>query len=181
MMSKHSILIFNFLLILMLCSCSSSTNVLKYTMLEQIDKTNADYAMNTTVECLKNGDKETFKKLFSESIVMANPNLDDKIDKIFNLVQGNIVSSEKGKNFRKRTRIKDTIISTTDFEGKIVTDVDTYRLHFKCKISVDVRKAEPVKGKNGVYLFEIYSETAAKSSGKTNLFNDIEGVYVINP
>lgn len=181
MMIKRSILILNIFLILVLCSCSANTGTLKYALLEQMDKTTADYTMNTTVECLKNGDKETFKKLFSESIVMANPNLDDKIDEIFNLVQGNIVSSEKGKNFRKRTRIKDTIISTTDFEGKIVTDVDTYRLHFKCKISVDVRKAEPVKGKNGVYLFEIYSETAAKSSGKTNLFNDIEGVYVINP
>ena len=184
MLHKKVIAFLTLTLVIFTSACGNTNNHIKrphmssmslFDKMEEKENT----CVKTAVESLKSGDKETFKKIFADSIVAGNADFDKKVDDVFDFVEGNILSYEVEGMSPESTNGEKYVYFSDNFYCVITTDVDKYTIHFKYKMIATyfLRKIQ----KSGVYLFEILSDTAAENSGKTNFFRDIEGVYVIEP
>jgi hypothetical protein len=117
--SKKIVVLFLLVNILLLSSCS-----LEGTRTDMLNKDNddkkADARLEQVIESIKNKDKDGIKVMFSEQALNEAKDLDERIDYLFTLIEGNIKSWD---------RIGGSVDETDDYGRKKVKSRFRYNVY----------------------------------------------------
>ena len=104
-------------------------------------------------EALKNKDKEGLKKLFSVSALKEAYNIDESIDYVMNLLDGEIISVDGGEGPSSESNDGGAYVAEDTYEYTITTDKGKY-LVFLLYISADTFNRE----NEGLYMLQVINE-----------------------
>lgn len=164
-MNKKNIVLLLLLNILLLSSCSlggERTDILN----KDNDDKKADDRLEQIIESIKNKDKDSIKAMFSEQALNEAKDLDERIDYLFTLVEGNIESWDRIGGSVDETNDYGLKVVESRFRYNVYTDKEQYlfsileytqdannpeNVGVYCLKIINVKDEEPIFSDAGIY------------------------------
>ncbi|NFA44532.1 UNVERIFIED_ORG: hypothetical protein B2H98_06440 [Clostridium botulinum] len=158
-----------------LISCDSLKDKMINKRLNKLNESSKirDKRSKEVFEVLKNKDKEGLKKLFSISALKEAENIDESIDYVMNLLDGEITSIDGGEGPSSESSGGGAYIAEDTYEYTIITDKGAYLL-FLIYISADTFNRE----NEGLYMFQLIKEEDKQTEYDGGNVIVCPGVYV---
>ena len=136
-------------------SCDSLKGKIINSRLSELNESTKikDKRSREVFEVLKNKDKEGLKNLFSVSALKLSKNIDENIDYVMNLLDGEIISVDGGEGPSSETSSNGVHLAEDTYKYTITTEGGEYFL-FLIYISSDTFNRE----NEGLYMFQLVRE-----------------------
>lgn len=165
-MSKKNIVLFLLINILLLSSCSLLGGSRTDMHNKDNDAKKANTRLEQVIESIKNKDKDSIKEMFSEKALDEAKDLDERIDYLFTLIEGEIESWEK---------IGGTVDESNDDGRKIIKSRYRYNVNTETEqylfSILEYTKDDKHQENVGVYCLKIFNV-----EDKEPIFSDA-GIY----
>ena len=157
-----------------LISCGSLRDKMINSRLNELNESTKikDKRSREVFEALKNKDKEGLKKLFSVSALKEADNIDESIDYVMNLLDGEIISVDGGEGYSAESS-GGVYVAEDTYEYTITTDKGKYLL-FLIYISADTFNKE----NKGLYMLQLINEEDSERECDKGQVIRCPGIYV---
>ena len=158
-----------------LVSCDSLRDKMINSRLSELNESTKikDKRSREVFEALKNKDKEGLKKLFSVSALKEADNIDESIDYVMNLLDGEIISVDGGEGPSSESSGGGAYVAEDTYDYTITTDKGKYLL-FLLYISADTFNKE----NKGLYMLQLINEEDSERECDYGQVIRCPGVYV---
>ena len=158
-----------------LVSCDSLRDKMINSRLSELNESTKikDKRSREVFEALKNKDKEGLKKLFSVSALKEADNIDESIDYVMNLLDGEIISVDGGEGPSSESSDGGAYVAEDTYEYTITTDKGKY-LVFLLYISADTFNRE----NEGLYMLQVINEENMDTEYDCGQVIRCPGIYV---
>lgn len=158
-----------------LVSCGSVRDKMINSRLNELNESTKikDKRSRQVFEVLKNKDKEGLKNLFSVSALKEAENIDENIDYVMNLLEGEITSVDGGEGPSSESSSGGVHVAEETYDYTITTDKGNYLL-FLLYISADSFNKE----NEGLYMLQLIKEEDSEIECDYGQVIRCPGVYV---